>query len=92
MKEPKQSKLTLVVDPAVVRRAKSWASDHNMSVSSLVESFLKNLTAEGRDVIDPVPDAWPPITRSLFGALAEHGEVDVDELRRKHLSDKYLHD
>jgi len=88
----KQSKLTLVVDPSVVRRAKSYASAHRTSVSTLVESFLKNLTAEEEHDTASDPDSWPPITRSLYGALADVGDVDADDLKRRHLWEKYLRD
>lgn len=88
----KQSKLTLVVDPSVVRRAKSYASAHSTSVSALVESYLKNLTAADGDDISSDPDSWPPTTRSLYGALADIGGTDTDELKRRHLHNKYLHD
>ena len=88
----KQSKLTLVVDPSVVRRAKTYASEHKTSVSSLVESYLKNLTSETDLGTSSDPDTWAPITRSLFGSLAELGDVDTDELKYQYLRDKYLHD
>ena len=88
----KQSKLTLVVDPSVVRRAKSYASAHQTSVSSLVESYLRNLTAEEAQEISAEPDSWPPTTRSLYGVLAHVGDLDTDELRQQYLRDKYLHD
>lgn len=92
MNGSKQSKLTLVVDPSIVRRAKSYASAHHTSVSTLVESFLKNLTDDNEGNIGFDPNSWPPITRSLYGSLTELHEVDADELKRRHLSDKYLHD
>jgi len=92
VKASKQSKLTLVVDPTVVSRAKSYASAHSTSVSTLVESFLNNLTAEDVTATSTDPDYWPPITRSLYGALAEQRDVNTDDLRRRHLSEKYLHD
>ena len=88
----KQSKVTLVVDPSVVRRAKAYASAHRTSVSSLVESYLRNLTAEEAEDISTDPDSWPPTTRSLYGALAQPGDVDTDQLKRRYLRDKYLHD
>jgi hypothetical protein len=88
----KQSKLTLVIDPSVVRRAKSYASQHKTSVSSIVESYLKNLTSESGSDSTSDPESWAPITRSLFGALAEIGDVDTDDLKYQYLRDKYLHD
>lgn len=92
MSASKQSKLTLVVDPSVVRRAKSYASEHQTSVSSLVEAYLKNLTSDTESDPSSNPDTWAPITRSLFGSLAEIGDVDTDELKYRYLRDKYLHD
>lgn len=92
MSTSKQTKLTLVVDPLVVRRAKSYASAHRTSVSSLVESFLKNLTSGDVHELTHDPESWPPTTRSLFGALADTGEIDTDELKLRHLREKYLHD
>lgn len=62
MKSSRQSKLTPVVDPSVVRRAKTWASDHNTSVASLVEALLNNLTTEEQEVTDIDPDSWPRVT------------------------------
>jgi hypothetical protein len=87
-----QPKLTLVVDPGVVRRAKSYAATHRTSVSSLVESYLRNLTAEGGLGIETDPDTWPPITRSLYGALADVGDADTEDLRFRYLREKYLRD
>ena len=46
MAASRPTKLTLVVDPAVIRRAKSFASSHDTSVSSLVEAYLSQLTAD----------------------------------------------
>lgn len=92
MGSSKQSKLTLVVDPSVVRRAKTYASEHKTSVSSLVESYLKNLTSDYDHSMSPDPDTWAPITRSLLGSLRELGDVDTNELKYQYLRDKYLHD
>ena len=90
----KQSKLTLVVDPSVVRRAKSYASSHQTSVSSLVEAYLRNLTVDSEDGLSKDPATWPPITRSLLGSIPSGDNADIDEreLRSGRLADKYLHD
>ena len=83
-----------MVDPAIVRRAKSYASARHTSVSSLVEAYLKNLTLEhdDRPSLDPV--SWLPTTKALFGWLSpdEDERLDVDELKRRHLTGKYLQD
>jgi hypothetical protein len=91
VKELKRSKLTLVVDPAVVRRAKSFASAHETSVSALVESYLKNLTVDDPAPMTSDPQSWPETTRSLFGTL-KGIDPDTESLRRDRLAAKYLHD
>jgi len=92
MDSKRQSKLTLVVDPAIVQRAKSYAYAHNVSVSSLVESYLKNLTETGEP--DPLsnPRFWPVTTRSLYGALADQTNTKADDLKLSYLRKKHLHD
>ena len=90
----KASKLTLVVDPAVVRRAKSYASAHDTSVSSLVEAYLSQLTAtEDGESIEEI-DSLPPTTRALFGALRgpDSDSLDERQIRLLRLTEKYLHD
>ena len=87
-----QSKLTLVVDPAIVQRAKSYASAHNVSVSLLVETYLKNLTETDEPEPMSHPNSWPPTTRSLYGALADPANTEANELKLSHLRTKYLHD
>ena len=90
----KSSKLTLLVDSSVIRRAKSYALSHNTSVSTLVEAYLERLTAEDNTELSEAPDSWPPLTRSLFGALnkMDGEDIDRDELKRRYLVEKYLHD
>ena len=94
MTDKKQTKLTLVVDPSIVRRAKSYASSHSTSVSALIEAYLKQLTESERNDISTDPQSWPPLTRKLFGALRTAGSQDVgyDNIRTKYLTEKYLHD
>ncbi len=88
----KRSKLTLVVDPSVVQQAKTYAAAHKTSVSTLVETYLRNLTADQERDMSFDPSSWAPTTRSLYGALTESGDVDPDTLKRQYLYDKYLHD
>ena len=73
------SKLTLSVDPAVVARAKRYATRHGVSVSKLVQAYLSDLAEP------PVPREEPPVLRSLRGTLRR---ADVRDYR-KHLRAKY---
>jgi hypothetical protein len=72
------SKLTLSVDPGVVRQAKRYAKARGTSVSRLVERFLVLL---GRP---PAPED-PPVLRRLRG-LVRQGDR---EAYRRHLVRKH---
>lgn len=73
------AKLTLSVDPDVVRRAKRYASARGTSVSRLVERFLGLL---GRP---PARTGDPPVLRRLRGILKGGSRAEY----RRHLVRKY---
>ena len=73
------SKLTLSMDPAIVRRAKRFASGHGTSVSQLVARFLDVLAHP----IEETPA--PPVLRRLRGSLKGARVADY----RDHLAEKY---
>ena len=74
------AKLTLSVDSRVVSRAKRYAQQRGLSVSSMVEAYL---AAVAVSPAEPTPDA--PVLRGLRGALKK---ADVAAYR-KHLAAKY---
>lgn len=42
------TKLTLTIEDEVIHMAKNYANAHNQSLSSIVESYLRALTASGQ--------------------------------------------
>ena len=72
-------KLTLSVDADVIERAKQFASEHDTSVSAMVQSYLK--------LVVQAPAEFPgaPIVSGLRGRLkgARVGDYK-DYLERKH--------
>ena len=77
------TKLTLRMDEALVRRAKAEASRRGKSVSQMVSEFVDSLGSPRRD-----EQKLPPITASLVGVLKGHR---VSELAyKKHLREKHL--
>ena len=72
-------KLTLSVDPEVVRQAKRYAKARGTSVSRLVERFLGLLARP------PVRPDDPPVLRRLRGILKDGDREDYRRyLDRKH--------
>ena len=78
------TKLTLTLDDKVIKGAKKYAKASGRSVSELVESYFKSLTAQSNDQIDTLS----PSIRSLMGSFKAPADFDYkkilqDEKRRK---------
>lgn len=79
-----QSKLTLRVDDAVIRKAKLLAKKRGTSVSRIFGEFISKQTE------DLPSDELPPVTASMLGAIRKE-EVSIDESEYgKYLEEKYL--
>lgn len=74
------SKLTLTVNAAVVSRAKRYAKQHGISISSMVEAYLTAVTVPSADI-----PADSPILRSVRGVLKEADSRD----HKRYLATKY---
>lgn len=72
-------KLTLSVDPEVIRKAKRVAKKRGTSVSRMVQTYLEIVSRA------PDPEADPPVLRRLRGSLKG---VSANDYRR-HLREKY---
>jgi hypothetical protein len=73
------SKRTLSVEKSVVTRARRYATQHGVSVSQMVETYLATVAAPAGERRDA------PVLQSLRGSLKK---ADVEEYR-KHLAAKY---
>ncbi len=78
------TKLTLRMDEALVRKAKSEALRRGKSVSRMVGDFIGLLRMEKR----PANKELPPITASLVGTLQGRRVSEADY--KKHLRKRYL--
>lgn len=79
-----QTKLTLRMEDALIRKAKRIARRKGTSVSKIFVEYIKQESDESFD------DELPPITSSMLGVLKKDS-VDVDEESyHKHLEEKYL--
>ncbi len=77
-----QTKLTLRLENTLIEQAKSFAKQHDKSLSQVVSDYFKILTQKDKDL------ETPPITQSLIGVLESH-QVNEDDYKR-HLEEKYL--
>lgn len=68
------SKLTLAVDGAIVKKAKKYARQRNLSLSKLVEYFFAALALK----TDENNIQLSPITQELAGMIKSPGIQDKD--------------
>lgn len=78
-------KLTLAIDESVVKQAKKYAHQRNMSLSKLVEFFFSLLTSEAQGKSIPVS----PITSGLSG-MVKSGDIKDKDILADALIRKYL--
>lgn len=79
------TKLTLRINPLLIKRAKGYAKRHGKSVSQIVGDYflLLNHVKKSEEKISSLP-----ITRSLRGVLKGVNLSEMDY--KKHLEKKYL--
>lgn len=78
-----QSKLTLRMEEAVIRKAKRLARKKGKSVSQLVSEYF---SGQENDEYD---ENLPPVTSSMVGVLSRGVDVKEDDYQ-KYLEEKYL--
>lgn len=70
-----KTKLTLSIDPAIILIAKAYATQQRVSLSQLVENYLKAIAEQERP-IDDVPIT--PFVASLFVGASVPLDVEAD--------------
>ena len=81
------TKLTLKLDRAVIRRAKSYAAARNQSLSVLVERFFQAITAPEDGGTDP---GGTPIVSELAGIIElPTGSREPDQDYQDYLEKRY---
>jgi len=78
-----QTKLTLRVEEAVVRKAKRLAKTRGTSVSRIFGDYIV-----AQEMEKPM-DELPPVTASMLGALGATNESSAEENYRQHLEAKH---
>lgn len=77
-------KLTLSLDNSIIESAKKYAQSNNISLSKLIESYLKALTKRKRNSTEITP-----LVESLSGVITLDKDIDVKDAYTDHLIEKY---
>lgn len=80
-------KLTLSVSEDVIEKAKKYASEHNQSISSLVENYLASLVNDGAGGYIPVNSELQAL-HSLVKKSKAKRTLNLDKERLNYLLNK----
>ena len=77
------TKLTLNIDKSIIKEAKYYAKQNQVSLSKLIENYLDSLVASNEKKTKKISS----LVESLTGVISS--EVDERKAYRDHLSEKY---
>lgn len=78
------TKLTLKLEDSIIEQAKRYAKEHNISLSKLIESYLKAITTNQNDQEHEIS----PLVQNLTGVISESKNDKKDYTN--YLNKKYL--
>ena len=82
------TKLTLKLDKSVIEKAKEYASSQNVSLSRIVESYLKSLTIQ-KDQSDERDIQISPYVKSISSGVSIPADLDYKTEYTRYLTEKY---
>ena len=82
------TKLTLKLDKSVIEKAKEYASSQNVSLSRIVESYLKSLTIQ-KDQSDEHDIQISPYVKSISSGVNIPADHDYKTEYSRYLTEKY---
>ena len=77
-------KLTLSLDKNTIDSAKNYAKSNNVSLSKLIESYLKTLTNQTKK-----QTSITPLVESLSGVISLEDSFDSKDAYTEYLIEKY---
>jgi len=80
------TKLTLSVDQEVIDAAKDYVRDHNQSLSSVVEEYLRALTTSTPKEVEPI---FSERIQNLRGVISLPHDFDYKSTLSQEIKKKY---
>ena len=77
-------KLTLSLNKSTIESAKNYAKSNNISLSKLIESYLKTLTKRKKNQADITP-----LVESLSGVISLDEDFNAKDAYTAYLIEKY---
>jgi len=77
-------KLTINLDASVIEHAKLYAKKNKISLSELIEAYLKSIMD-----YKTKNEEITPLVKSLSGVIELPSDIDIKDEYTKHLMEKY---
>lgn len=77
-------KLTLSLNESVIENAKSFAKENQISLSKLIEAYLKSIVEHSTKNVEITP-----LVKSLSGVIELPTDFDIRDEYTKYLTEKY---
>ncbi|MFW6326726.1 MAG: DUF6364 family protein [Bacteroidota bacterium] len=81
-----ETKLTLRLNDSIIKKAKIYAQNHNISLSKMVESYLNSITQQKEE---DEKISITPLVESLSGVIDLPADFDYKKEYRDYLEKKY---
>ncbi len=81
-------KLTLKLDSSVIEQAKVYAQNHKISLSKMIESYLKSITNKSKKSSEENKD-MTPLVESLSGVMEWSADDNYKKTYKDYLAQKY---
>lgn len=79
------TKLTLNIDKSIINKAKTYASTQHISLSKIVEEYLKSLSSSSKEEF-----IIAPITKELGSIIKKKTKIDYKNSVEDYLISKYI--
>jgi hypothetical protein len=79
------TKLTLNIDKNIIHKAKNYASNQRISLSKLVEEYLKSLSSSSKD-----DHVVAPITKELSTIIKNKTKINYKNIVEDYLISKHI--
>lgn len=83
------TKLTLTVEKELIEKAKQYAKEKGRSLSDLVESYFKLITAQSNSN-ETEDSEISPFVKSLQGSFEAPNDFDYKKILQEELTKKHL--
>lgn len=83
------AKLTLSVDRDVIKKAKQFSQTNGISISQMVETFLKQTMQDESPKKIQKMEELPPVLKKMYGAVKTKDKREYRNVYRSYIEEKY---